>query len=158
MANAPANMGRRNIGAMQNNGDVPKDDVRKHFDFSLAVAEINTGRVQSADELAERFEQLFQIANEKGMIPRYEHLALISGLPRSTFYDYGNPNYPYAPGAEYSDTIRKAKMLIASMEAGLANSGKIPAPVYIFREKNYSRNERHSRYTSNSKYKCTSTR
>ena len=131
-------IGRRNIGAMQTYNDVPKDDVRKNFDFTLAVAEINTGRVQSPEELADRFEQLFNVAAEQGMLPRYEHLALVSGLPRSTFYEYGNDKSPYAPNKGYLDVIKKAKLIIASMEAGLASTGKIPAPVYIFREKNYS--------------------
>lgn len=131
-------MGRRNIGAMQTYNDVPKDDVRKNFDFTLAVAEINTGRVQSPEELADRFEKLFDIAAEQGMLPRYEHLALISGLPKSTFYDYGNEKYEHTPNPKYSEIIKKAKLVIASMEAGLATTGKIPAPVYIFREKNYS--------------------
>lgn len=131
-------MGRRNIGAMQTYEDVPKDDVRKNFDFTLAVADINKGRVQSPEELSDRFEELFNIAAEQGMLPRYEHLALVSGLPRSTFYEYGNEKSPYAPNNGYLDIIKKAKLIIASMEAGLATTGKIPAPVYIFREKNYS--------------------
>lgn len=130
-------MGRRNIGAMQNIDNLPKDDVKKQFGFALQIAKINTGRVKSPQELAQRFEQLFEVAFEQGVLPRYEHLVLVSGLPKSTFYDYGNENYQYCQDPLYSETIKKAKSVISAAEASLASTGKIPAPVYIFREKNY---------------------
>lgn len=130
-------MGRRNIGAMQNRDNVPKDDVKKQFGFALKVAAINTGRVKSPEELSDRFQKLFDLSFQEGVLPRYEHLVLVSGLPKSTFYDYGNENYQYSPDPLYSDVIKRAKSIISASEAGLASTGKIPAPVYIFREKNY---------------------
>lgn len=115
----------------------PADDVHKHFAFALQVANLNTGRVSSPEELADRFDKLFELAFQSNIIPRYEHLILASGLPKRTFFDYGNEEGLYSASQNYSPTIKKAKMLISSMEASLAASGKIPAPVYIFREKNY---------------------
>lgn len=131
-------MGRRNIGAMQNRDNIPKDDVRKSLGFSMKVAKLCPDRVKSPEELAERFDKVFELAFQEGVLPRYEHLVLASGLPRSTFYDYGNENSNSSVAHEYLDIIKRAKIMIASSEANLAATGKIPAPVYIFREKNYS--------------------
>lgn len=130
-------MGRRNIGAMQKIDNIPNEEAKKALDFSLGISQINTGRVQSPDELAERFEKLFELAVDFGRLPRYEHLVMVSGLPKSTFYDYGNENYEHTPNPRYSDVIKRAKYVISAAEADLASSGKIPAPVYIFRAKNY---------------------
>lgn len=110
-------MGRRNIGKMQDRGNPPPNDVKQQFDFAIAVARINTGRVQSPEELEDRFNQLFDIAHEKGIIPTYEHLVLVSGLPKSTYYDYGNENYEHTPNPKFSDTIKKAKSIISACEA-----------------------------------------
>lgn len=113
-------MGRRNIGAMQNRDNIPKDDVKKQLGFSLKIAAINTGRVQSPDELADRFDQLFNLSYQDGILPRYEHLVLVSGLPKSTFFDYGNENYQHTPNPQYSVVIKKAKALISASEARIS--------------------------------------
>lgn len=113
-------MGRRNIGAMQNRDNIPKDDVKKQLGFALKIAAINTGRVQSPDELADRFDQLFNLSYQDGILPRYEHLVLVSGLPKSTFFDYGNENYQHTPNPQYSVVIKKAKALISASEARIS--------------------------------------
>lgn len=95
----------------------PKDEVQRQFTFALAVANLNTGRVTSPDDLEYRFSELFEIANEQGIIPRYEHLVLVSGLPKRTFFDYGNEDGMYSPSKVYSPVIKKAKNLISAMEA-----------------------------------------
>lgn len=117
-------MGRRNIGAMQNRDNIPKDDVKKQLGFSLKIAAINTGRVQSPDELADRFDQLFNLSYQDGILPRYEHLVLVSGLPKSTFFDYGNENYQHTPNPQYSVVIKKAKALISASEARISCNRK----------------------------------
>lgn len=130
-------MGRRNIGAMQNRDNIPKDDVKKALGFSMKVAKLCPDRVQSPEELADRFDALFEMAYQEGVLPRYEHLVLVSGLPKSTFYDYGSETSTSNVAHTYLDIIKRAKSLISASEANLAATGKIPAPVYIFREKNY---------------------
>lgn len=130
-------MGRRNIGAMQNRDNIPKDDVKKALGFSMKVAKLCPDRVQSPQELADRFDALFEMAYQEGVLPRYEHLVLVSGLPKSTFYDYGSETSTSNIAHTYLDIIKRAKSLISASEANLAATGKIPAPVYIFREKNY---------------------
>ena len=130
---APKKRGR----VPQDRGNIPVDDAKKQFGFAMEMAKINTGRVKSPEELAERFDQLFELAFQNGILPRYEHLVLVSGLPKSTYYDYGNENYEHSPNPQFSEVVKKAKAVISAAEASLATIGKIPAPVYIFREKNY---------------------
>lgn len=131
-------MGRGNIGAMQNIDNLPKDDAKRALAFSMRIAPLNTGRVTDPEDLANRFEELFKIAYEEGFLPRIEHLCLVSGLPTRTFFDYGNVDNPSGPSQLFSPTIQKAKMMIAAAEANLASTGKMPAPVYIFRAKNFN--------------------
>lgn len=60
-------------------------------------------------------------------------LAFVSGYHRSTFYDiYNGTMRP-----DIADIVKKAKDYIAVFDAELVMNGKIPAPVYIFRSKNY---------------------
>lgn len=130
-------MGRRNIGALTSTKNVPPDDAKRALDFSMKLAKLCPNRVQSPEELADRFEKLFEIAFNDGVLPRYEHLVLVSGLPKRTFFDYGNEDNTSAPSQIYSPVIKRAKNMISAAEATLASTGKIPAPVYIFRAKNY---------------------
>lgn len=131
-------MKQSDVGKLQKiPDDIPANEITSAFNFSMEVAKINTGRVKTAEELQDRFNQLFQLAAQMGKIPRYEHLILVSGLPRSTFYDYGNENYNGGASPIFSDIIKYAKAMIASAESELALTGKIPSVVYIFRSKNY---------------------
>lgn len=86
----------------------------------MQVAKINTGRVQSPQELAERFDQLFELAFSQDVLPRYEHLVLVSGLPKSTFYDYGNENSSSSVAHTFLDIIKKAKAVISASEARIS--------------------------------------
>ena len=61
-------MGRRNIGAMQNRDNIPKDDAKKALGFSMKIAKLCPNRVQSPQELAERFDKLFELAYEDGVV------------------------------------------------------------------------------------------
>lgn len=117
--------------------NIPKDEVSSAFEFSMRVAQIYTGRVQTAEELQDRFNQLFQVAAECGKIPRYEHLSLVSGIPKRTLFDYGSEDYNGGMSPVFSPIIKQAKLIISSAESELALTGKIPSVVYIFRSKNY---------------------
>ena len=60
---------------------------------------------------------------------------LLVGLPIRTFFDYQAGQYDKA--VEFSHVIKKAKDQISMIESCLARDGKIPAPLWIFRAKNY---------------------
>lgn len=55
------------------------------------------------------------------------------GYARSSFYDITQGKFR----PDITDIVKKAKDYIATYDAEMAAQGKIPAPVYIFRSKNY---------------------
>ena len=86
------NIGNR-TSAMRNLQDVDIEYRKKKIAFVLQVAKLNTKRVETPEEMAERFEQLFQLCYETGNIPNYEALAVSCGIPIRTFYDMSNATY-----------------------------------------------------------------
>ena len=101
--------------------------------FNLLVMRTFEGKADSPEELANRFATYFEMCLEHGRIPTVEGLALVSGFSRSHFYDIAQGNFR----PDISDIVKKAKDYIATYDAEMVANGKIPAPVYIFRSKNY---------------------
>ena len=62
------------------NREVSKiDDIeylQKVWDFSNAIAELDTGRIKTPEEMEDRIQKLFQVCSEKGMMPTYESIAV----------------------------------------------------------------------------------
>lgn len=129
-------MGRRNIGAMQDNKPKTQQDrelASKVLAFNLDVMRKGRTKVKSVEELQERFDNyLFQCV-DAGLPPTVEGLALISGWCRQDFYKVSNGEF----SAQYSDTIKKARDYVCNYDASMATLGKVSAPVYIFRAKNF---------------------
>ena len=73
------------------NREVAKIDdseyLHKLWDFSNAVASLDTGRIKTPQEMEERIQQLFDLCSQMNEIPTYEAIAVACGLPLSTFYD-----------------------------------------------------------------------
>ena len=86
------NIGNR-TSAMQNLKDVDIEYRKNKISFVVQVSKLNTKRVESPEEMAERFEQLFQLCIETGNVPNYEALAVACGIPIRTFYDMSNATY-----------------------------------------------------------------
>lgn len=128
-------MGRRNIGAL-NHAEITEDNLtlaQQIMKFNLLVMRTFEGKADSPEELANRFATYFEMCLEHGRIPTVEGLALVSGYARSSFYDIANGTFR----KDITDIIKKAKDYIATYDAEMVANGKIPAPVYIFRSKNY---------------------
>jgi len=115
--------------------DVDLEYKKRKIAFVLQVSKLNTGRVQSPDEMKERIQNMFNLCLETGNMPTYECMAVACGIPIRTFYDMKQGQFEGYK--EYSQIIKEAKDTIASMESSMANDGKIPANVWIFRAKNY---------------------
>ena len=115
---------------------------QKKIAFALQVAKLNTFRVTTPEEMEERLNQLFELCLQSGNLPSYESLAVACGIPLRTFYDMKNETLDRYKA--FSQVIKKAKDTIAFMESSMANDGKIPSAIWIFRAKNYLRNERFS--------------
>ena len=102
---------------------------------TMLVKSLNTGRCTSAQELADRFEKLFDMCFRNNFVPVVEMLALCSGLDRRTLWDIETGVSHKGDGM--SDVVKDAKQFIASVEAELARDGEINSSVYQFRAKNY---------------------
>ena len=115
--------------------DVDKEYISNLWKFSMQVRALNTGRVQSADEMRERIQKLFDICFQTSNMPTYESLAVACGIPSSTFYDMKNAKFDGY--AQYSAVIKEAKEQIAMIESAMVRDGKIPPSLWQFRAKNY---------------------
>lgn len=89
--------------------------------------------VKSDEECAERLNEYFARLAETGEIPTVEKMCLALGTVRQTVYDWEQGTQ----GNVRSVMIKKAKEILASLDAELVSRGKIPQITYIFRAKNF---------------------
>lgn len=85
---------------------------------------------QVADSLDWYFQEYLPLT---GVFPTVEGLSAACGVNRETFNEWKNGRL----SRERSDMCKKALAILAELDAQLAQSGKIPQVVYIFRAKNF---------------------
>jgi len=90
--------------------------------------------VKDDEELTERIDHYFTWCAEHNSLPMWEEMALYCGVVRETFWKWSQG---IGCSAERSHIIKKAKEALATIDAGLAEKGKIQPVVYIFRAKNF---------------------
>lgn len=117
-----------------NVADKDKALVKEISSFNLMLFNKYNTKVQTAEELADRFTDYFQLCIEYGRIPTVEGLAMVSGYAIRSFFDISQGTFK----SEFTPIVQKAKDYIALFDSQMAQSGKIPAPIYIFRAKNYT--------------------
>jgi len=115
--------------------DVDKEYISNLWKFSMQVRELDTGRIQSAEEMEDRIQKLFDLCYRTGNMPTYESIAVACGIPSSTFYDMKQGKFEGYK--QYSEIIKKAKEQVAMIESAMVRDGKIPSALWIFRAKNY---------------------
>lgn len=93
----------------------------------------NRPLVQSDEECAERLNDYFAQCSSTGQIPTVEDMCLALGTVRSTVWDWEHGS----KGQERAYMIKKAKEILAGIDAKLVSQGKIPQVTYIFRAKNF---------------------
>lgn len=129
-------MGKGDIGKFTNlNEQVPDDAKSRALRRTMLIKSLNTGRCTTSQELADRFEKLFDMCYRNNFIPTVEALALCSGINRRDIWEIENGLSHKKDGM--GDIIKEAKDFIATMEAELARDGEINSTVYIFRAKNH---------------------
>lgn len=94
----------------------------------------NRQPVKSDEECAERINGYFRDCAEQQMLPTVENLSLALGTTRKTVWEWEQGLHC---SRVRSDMVKKAKQILASIDAELVSSGKIPQVVYIFRAKNF---------------------
>lgn len=89
--------------------------------------------VKSDEECAERLNEFFQHINDTGEIPTVEKMCLSLGTVRQVVWDWEQGS----KGKTRADIIKKAKEILAALDAELVSNNKIPQVTYIFRAKNF---------------------
>lgn len=89
VGNSPtrSNGSGRNIADILDPNNAPADAKVRALRRTMLVKSLNTKRCTSAQELSERFEQLFDICFKHGFIPVVEMLALCSGIDRRDLWE-----------------------------------------------------------------------
>lgn len=125
----------KNINEILDPNNAPDDAKVRALRRTMLVNSLNTSRCTTSQELADRFNKLFQLCFDNNFIPTVEALALCSGIDRKTLWQIENGTIHKGDGMQ--DVVKNAKDMIGTMEAELARDGEINPTVYIFRAKNY---------------------
>ena len=108
-----------------------KDEIKQILQNSLYWYDRTI--VKTDEECAERLNEYFKHVAETGEIPTVEKMCLALGTTRSTVWDWEHGEL----GIARANMIKKAKEILASLDAELVSRGKIPQITYIFRAKNF---------------------
>lgn len=93
-------------------------------------------KVRSDEELAERFDEYFNLCAQTGQIPTVEEMCLSTGYALSTIWDWENGRR-HGFSDMTAEIIKKAKDFLKTFDAKMVVSQKINPIVYFFRAKNY---------------------
>lgn len=126
-------LGRRNIGAIQDNKIKDKEFAQRILKLGLEARKLGKlGKPKTVEELEDRIDNYMLKCFEAGLPPTVEGMALSIDYDRRTVYDIENQKAKI----QFSDSIKRAKDFIASYDATLGMSNKLNAAVYCFRAKN----------------------
>lgn len=139
----------------QNTDDVVKDIVQKkkrvnHSPYTIETGGASSGEitdilnsvlrwqkkepVKSDEECAERLNEFFSVLAQTGELPTVEKMALALGVTRASLWNWENG---IKCSAVRTEMIKRAKEILAAMDAELVSRNKIPQVTYIFRAKNF---------------------
>lgn len=117
---------------------IESDNTASSSEISIMMRNMlrwyNKPLVKSDDECEERLDEFFSTLAETGELPTVEKMALALGTTRTSLWNWENG---MQCSARRTLMIKRAKEILAAMDAELASSGKIPQVLYIFRSKNY---------------------
>ena len=108
-----------------------KDEIKQIM--SNVLYWYNRDIVKSDEECADRLNEFFQRLNETGEVPTVEKMCLALGAVRKTVWEWEQGSL----GSTRGNMIKKAKEILAALDAELVSKGKIPQITYIFRAKNF---------------------
>lgn len=103
------------------------ETIQESFQFFNRVI------VKTDEECAERLNEYFNLCVSTGQIPTVEDMCLCLGTVRRTVWDWEQGTQ----GSARANMIKRAKEILAGIDAKLVSKGKIPQITYIFRAKNF---------------------
>lgn len=110
--------------------------VAKAIENNLVFFNVGLSPVKSDEELCERLNWFFSECARTQQLPNVEKMANALGYHRNTLIDWENGNTG-GFSASTGGIIKKAKQILASIDAELAQEGKTQPVVYMFRAKNF---------------------
>ena len=142
MADKPATGrgGKYNFPAAQlkrlEDDDNKRELIGKALGNILAVSRAFEEPVKNDEELCARLDWFFHTCQETNQLPTVEKMCLAIGYSDSTVWDWETGRTRGFSSAT-SEIIKKAKKIIAGLDAELVLDNKINTIAYVFRAKNY---------------------
>ncbi len=133
--NAAMNLPQMGLKKLEQDDD-KRVFIGKALNNILAVSKAFDAPPKTEEELCERLNWFFYTCQETNQLPTVEKMCLALSMPRNTVFDWETGKTP-GLGPATANILKKAKNLIASLDAELAQEGKIQPVVYMFRAKNY---------------------
>lgn len=127
----PKKRGSKSASVTANN-TAKKEEISQIIHESFQF--FNNSKVKTDDECAERLNEYFKLCSDTGQIPTVEDMCLCLGSYRREVWDWEARE---SQGAVRANMIKKAKEILAGIDAKLVSQGKIPQITYIFRAKNF---------------------
>ena len=120
---------------------IEQDDEKRAFmakciTNNLAFFNVGLKPVKSDEELCERLNYFFEECANTQQLPTIEKMCLAIGYDRSTIFDWESGRRG-GFSSSTADIIKKAKHILAGIDAELSQEGKIQPVVYMFRAKNF---------------------
>lgn len=110
--------------------------MAKAITNNLEMFNVGMKPVKTDDELCERLNFFFTHCAETQQLPTVEKMANCLGYYRGTLNDWENGSRGgFSPRT--ASIIKKAKQILAAIDAELAQQSKIQPVVYMFRAKNF---------------------
>ena len=134
--NAAMNLPQMGLKKLEQDDD-KRVFIGKALNNILAVSRAFEEPVKTDEELCDRLNWFFDVCRETNQLPTVEKMCLAIGYDRATVWDWINGRCGCGISPVAPDILKKAKNLIASLDAELAQEGKIQPVVYMFRAKNY---------------------
>ena len=116
--------------------DSKREFISKTLNNILAVSRAFDKPPKNDDELCDRLNWFFKTCAETQQLATVEKMCLALSWSRQYVFELENGT-KRGFSSDTADILKKAKNLIASMDAELAQEGKIQPVVYMFRAKNY---------------------
>ena len=125
------NMTGRGTSSIELNNTATNEERAQIIRNSTSL--FNCELANTPEKCAEALNEFFDRVSKSGEIPSVEKMALALGVYRQLLWEWEQGSL----GREIADMVRKAKELLAAIDAELVASRKIEPITYIFRAKNY---------------------